>query len=62
MFAVEIYLHIPFMATTFKDDVVFGVDCVVKFYARLVIIYIAIFCIFASKFAEKAFVYRKKNN
>ena len=34
----------------------------VKFYTRLVIIYIAIFCIFASKFAEKAFVDRKKNN
>jgi hypothetical protein len=31
-----------------------------KFYARLVIIYIAIFCIFAIKFAEKAFVHRKK--
>ena len=34
----------------------------INFYARLVIIYIAIFCIFASKFAEKAFAYRKKNN
>ena len=31
-----------------------------KFYARLVIIYIAIFCIFASKFAGKAFVHRRK--
>ena len=28
--------------------------CCVKFYTRLVIIYIAIFCIFASKFAKKA--------
>ena len=33
----------------------------VKFYTRLVIIYIAIFCIFASKFAEKALFIEKNN-